>query len=247
MEKWKKVKGKMEKSLMEKWRVIEKINEGRFLSGEDMLLTHPTFYQYYGSRFIWSKVPTKRNFFFSSGQKIITAWNGMLGPLHIGDWKNEIFVENVCGPLSVIRGNLNYHSHNILNGMGIYIGIVLFYVITRHRISLEVKITNSDPKKLNIFNFHSSLKISVEVPFTCHSPLKSLSFLLYFLQCEWGFTIKLKIRPLSRSFINYWTSVSRNKTRSLFASIRFPSYPKWCSLFTFCFWTFESRLQTWFF
>ncbi len=55
MEKWENSKEKMEKSLMEKWTEIEKINKGHFSSGEDMLFTHPTFYQYYGSSFIWSK------------------------------------------------------------------------------------------------------------------------------------------------------------------------------------------------
>ncbi len=45
MEKWEKLNGKMEKYLMEKWTEIEKINTGCFLSGEDMLFTHPTFYQ----------------------------------------------------------------------------------------------------------------------------------------------------------------------------------------------------------
>ncbi len=41
--------GKMEESLMEKWTEIEKISKTRFSSGEDMLFTHPTFYQYYES------------------------------------------------------------------------------------------------------------------------------------------------------------------------------------------------------
>ncbi len=39
------------------------VNRGRFLSGEDMLFTHPTFYQYYGSRFIRSKVISVQGWF----------------------------------------------------------------------------------------------------------------------------------------------------------------------------------------
>ncbi len=56
MEKQEKLKGKMEKFLMRKLTEIEKINKGCFSSGEDILFTRPTFYQYYGSKFIWSKV-----------------------------------------------------------------------------------------------------------------------------------------------------------------------------------------------
>ncbi len=44
----------MEKSLMEKWTEIEKMNKGHFLSCEDMLFTHSTFYQYYRSWFMCS-------------------------------------------------------------------------------------------------------------------------------------------------------------------------------------------------
>ncbi len=47
-------------------------------------------------------------------------------------------------------------------------GIVLHYAVTRHPISLEVKITNSKLKKLNIFNSHSPLKISTEAPSIFH-------------------------------------------------------------------------------
>ncbi len=64
----------------------------------------------------------------------------------------------------------------------------LYYVITRHPVSLQFKIPNSNPKKLNIFNPHSPLKISTEAPHACHFPSNSLRFLLYFLQCERGFT-----------------------------------------------------------
>ncbi len=52
MKKWEKLKWKMEKLLRKKWTEIKKINKGCFSSSEDILFTHPTFYQYCGSRFI---------------------------------------------------------------------------------------------------------------------------------------------------------------------------------------------------
>ncbi len=43
-----------------------------------------------------------------------------------------------------------------------------------------IKITNNSPKKLNIFNSHSLLKISSETVPICHSSSKSHCFLLIF-------------------------------------------------------------------
>ncbi len=66
-----KIEGKNEKFLMEKWTELEKIIKGRFLSGEDMLFTHPTFDQYCGSRFIWSKKNINDKIFTSAGVKMV--------------------------------------------------------------------------------------------------------------------------------------------------------------------------------
>ncbi len=90
--------------------------------------------------------------------------------VHIGDWKYEILCVR---HIFYIFENLSYPLHSIFYRMEISMRIVLYYVITRHPISLEVKIIYNNYKKLNIFNSHSPLNISTEAPPTCHSPLKS--------------------------------------------------------------------------
>ncbi len=50
-----KIEGKNAKFFDEKMKRIEKINEGRFSSGKDMLFIQSTFYQHYRSRDIRRK------------------------------------------------------------------------------------------------------------------------------------------------------------------------------------------------
>ncbi len=50
-----KIEGKVEKSLLEKLIQIEKINKGRFSSGENMLFTHQTLYHYYRSTGLYGR------------------------------------------------------------------------------------------------------------------------------------------------------------------------------------------------